>query len=81
MDFVSLERSPRKNKRFVFEYKDGDKIKKIHFGYEGGSTYRRSWRFYKKEKLFSETSCKMKIGRKLIQPRCLGGCFGEIQLH
>jgi hypothetical protein len=39
MDFVSLERSPRKNKRFVFEYKDGDKIKKIHFGYEGGSTY------------------------------------------
>jgi len=39
MEFISLERSPRKNKRFVFEYKDGDKIKKIHFGYENGSTY------------------------------------------
>jgi len=39
MEFISLSRSPRKNKRFVFEYKDGDKIKKIHFGYEGGSTF------------------------------------------
>ena len=33
---VSVEKSDRKNKRFVAHFKNG---KKTHFGYEGGSTY------------------------------------------
>jgi hypothetical protein len=37
--FIKLDISNRPLKKYVFIYKDGDKIKKINFGSRGSSTY------------------------------------------
>jgi hypothetical protein len=37
--FIKLDKSNRQLKKYVFIYKDGNKIKKIHFGSKGSSTY------------------------------------------
>lgn len=37
--FIKLDKSNRLGKKYVFIYKDNDKIKKIHFGSKGSSTY------------------------------------------
>jgi len=39
MEFISLSRSPRKGKRYKFEYINKGKKVNIHFGSQGGSTY------------------------------------------
>ena len=39
MLFVELKNSNRKGKRLMFVYKDSDKVKAIHFGALGASTY------------------------------------------
>lgn len=37
--FIELNISNRSLKKYVFIYKDGDKIKKIHFGSKNSKTY------------------------------------------
>ena len=37
--FIKLETSNRHSKKYVFIYRDGDKVIKIHFGSKGSSTY------------------------------------------
>lgn len=37
--FIKLETSNRHSKKYVFIYRDGDKIIKTHFGSKGSSTY------------------------------------------
>ena len=37
--FIKLDNSERALKKYVFIYKDGDKVKKIHFGSKGSTTY------------------------------------------
>jgi hypothetical protein len=39
MEFISLSRSPRKEKRYRFTYINQGKKINIHFGFQGGSTY------------------------------------------
>jgi hypothetical protein len=38
-EFIQLDKSDRPLKKYVFVYKDDDKIKKIHFGSKYSSTY------------------------------------------
>ena len=38
-EFIKLDKSDRPLKKYVFVYKDDDKIKKIHFGSKYSSTY------------------------------------------
>jgi hypothetical protein len=39
LKFIKLDKSNRHSKNYVFIYRDGDQVIKVHFGSKGSSTY------------------------------------------
>jgi hypothetical protein len=39
LKFIKLDKSNRHSKKYVFIYRDGDQVIKVHFGSKGSSTY------------------------------------------